>query len=92
MTIERYYQLILDAEEFRMLIDSVNLNEYTFKYLAIMTEAGDIEYRVEVSEEELENIIDDIASVIYEREDEYGYSSIVAYKEFKSDLYAAIYN
>ena len=90
MTIERYYKLIISENEFKMLIDSIDLTNYSFSYIAIMTVEGDIEYAIEISEQELENIVEEIAYAIYENENIYGYRSTEPFRKFRYELCEAL--
>ncbi len=89
MMIEKYYKLIISAEEFEVLKDAVDFVEYAFTSTAIIN-GNDVTYRIEISEDELLDVLDDIAYSIYVNETEYGYSSTQAHRKFRTEIFNVI--
>lgn len=85
MTIERYYRLIINAEEFEILEEAVDFVEYDFTPVAII-DGDNVTYRIEISEDELLDVLDDIEYSIYVNETEYGYSSTQRHRKFRAEI------
>lgn len=86
MTIERYYRLIINAEEFEILEESVDFVEYDFTTVTII-DGDNVAYRIEISEDELLDVLDDIEYAIYVNETEYGYSSTQRHRKFRAEIF-----
>ena len=98
MTINRYYEMILSDIDFRMLVKYIDLNDYdcmyqainvdTVKYPEFEDEDDDIDmlYRLFISEERLDDLLEDMDSMIWEMEDDLGYSATMELRILRSEM------
>lgn len=96
MTINRYYEMILSDIDFRMLVKYIDLNDYDCMYQAIDVdivkypefedEDTDMLYRLFISEEKLDDLLEDMDSMIWEMEDDLGYSATMELRILRSEM------
>ena len=96
MTINRYYEMILSDVDFRALVNYIDLNEYDCMYQAIDVdivkypefedEDIDILYRLFISEERLDDLLENIDSMIWEMEDDLGYSATIELRTLRAEM------
>ena len=96
MTINRYYEMILSDIDFRMLVKYIDLNDYDCMYQAIDVdivkypefedEDTDMLYRLFISEERLDDLLEDMDSMIWEMEDNLGYSATMELRILRSEM------
>ena len=96
MTINRYYEMILSDIDFRMLVKYIDLNDYDCMYQAIDVdivkypefedEDTDMLYRLFISEERLDDLLEDMDSMIWEMEDDLGYSATMELRILRSEM------
>ena len=96
MTINRYYEMILSDMDFRMLVKYIDLNDYdcmyqaidvdTVKYPEFEDEDNDMLYRLFISEERLDDLLEDMDSMIWEMEDNLGYSATMELRILRSEM------
>ena len=96
MTINRYYEMILSDMDFRMLVKYIDLNDYdcmyqaidvdTVKYPEFEDEDNDMLYRLFISEERLDDLLEDMDSMIWEMEDDLGYSATMELRILRSEM------
>lgn len=96
MTINRYYEMILSDVDFRALVNYIDLNEYDCMYQAIDVdivkypefedEDIDMLYRLFISEERLDDLLENIDSMIWEMEDDLGYSATIELRTLRSEM------
>ena len=96
MTINRYYEMILSDIDFRMLVKYIDLNDYdcmyqaidvdTVKYPEFEDEDTDMLYRLFISEEKLDDLLEDMDSMIWEMEDDLGYSATMELRILRSEM------
>ena len=96
MTINRYYEMILSDIDFRMLVKYIDLNDYdcmyqaigvdTEKYPEFEDEDNDMLYRLFISEERLDDLLEDMDSMIWEMEDDLGYSATMELRILRSEM------
>ena len=96
MTINRYYEMILSDIDFRMLVKYIDLNDYDCMYQAIDVdivkypefedEDTDMLYRLFISEEKLDDLLEYMDSMIWEMEDDLGYSATMELRILRSEM------
>ena len=96
MTMNRYYEMILSDMDFRMLVKYIDLNDYdcmyqaidvdTVKYPEFEDEDNDMLYRLFISEERLDDLLEDMDSMIWEMEDDLGYSATMELRILRSEM------
>ena len=96
MTMNRYYEMILSDMDFRMLVKYIDLNDYDCMYQAIDVdivkypefedEDNDMLYRLFISEERLDDLLEDMDSMIWEMEDDLGYSATMELRILRSEM------
>ncbi len=96
MTMNRYFELILSDADFRTLVRYIDLTEYDCMYQAIGVdivkypefEDEDVEmlYRLFILEEELDELLDKMENILYDIEDEYGYSAAQELRILKENI------
>lgn len=96
MTINRYYEMILSDVDFRALVNYIDLNEYDCMYQAIDVDVVkypefedediDMLYRLFISEERLDDLLEDIDGMIWEMEDDLGYSATIELRTLRAEM------
>ena len=96
MTMNRYFELILSDADFRTLVRYIDLTEYDCMYQAIGVdivkypefEDEDVEmlYRLFILEEELDELLDKMENILYDIEDEYGFSAAQELRILKENI------
>lgn len=96
MTMNRYFELVLSDIDFRTLVRYIDLSEFGCMYQAIDVdiekypefEDEDVEmlYRIFISEEELDEMIDKMSCTLWTIEDELGYSAAQELRTLKEDI------
>lgn len=96
MTLNRYFELVLSDMDFRTLARYIDLNESDCMYQAIEVDIerypefedtdAEMLYRIFISEEELDEMIDRIDSILWTIEDELGYSAAQELRTLKEDI------
>lgn len=88
MKIERIYNIELSGEEFKTLVNAINIQDYKCDYS--VTNSNEISYKLLIDEEEFERLTEDLDEVIYHIEDEFGYTATIDLRELRFEFYEAL--
>ena len=97
MLVNRYYEIIMTNEQFRLLVNHIDLRTYeSCMYTAIMPDECDwyayedeeveILHRMMIRDNDLLELLDDMRSVVNRITDEEGYSAAEEFEDLLEDI------